>query len=162
MIPSAKLVPEAGLQITVTMPSTASVATGCVYETTVEPLPLLATFVPVAGDVHTGRVVSWTVVQNRREQQAAAAGTQQASCTTAIPHSVALHAGVCVCVLLYQLSLPSQDNSPVTKKVAVAVLLLASLAVQATAVLPIANVLPEAGTHVTVALLTASVAVGSV
>jgi hypothetical protein len=61
--PTGNAVPEAGVQLTVTTPATASVAVGFVYVTTV--LPPGATFAFTSGaGPKTGGIVSWTVTLN--------------------------------------------------------------------------------------------------
>src|SRR2546425_8292710 len=177
VVPSANVLPLAGKQVTLSLPSTMSLAVA--VKVTVAPAALVASAVIGAGQLTVGAVVSRTVTANEqvlvlcaaskavqvtvvlpRAKVLPLAGEQV---TLSVPSTMSLAVAVKVTVApaalvasavigAGQLTVGAVVSRTVTANEQVLVLCAASKAVQVTVVLPRANVLPLAGEQVTLSV----------
>src|SRR5206468_3925265 len=174
VLPSAKVLPLAGKQVTLSVPSTMSLAVA--VKVTVAPAALVASAVIGAGQLTVGAVVSRTVTANEqvlvlcaaskalqvtvvlpRAKVLPLAGKQV---TASVPSTMSLAVAVKVTVApaalvasavigAGQLTVGAVVSRTVTANEQVLVLCAASKALQVTVVLPKANMLPLVGEQVT-------------
>jgi hypothetical protein len=175
VVPGANVLPEAGEQLTATEPSTRSEA-DAEYVTTAPEIPVAAV-VMLAGRVSVGGVVSSTVTSKLPLALLPAASVAE-QFTVVVPSANVLpdagtHVGVIAPSTMSDADAENVTTAPdalvastvmfagtvtvggvvsttVTVKLPLAVFPAASVAEQFTVVVPSANVLPDAGEHVTV------------
>jgi uncharacterized protein YwlG (UPF0340 family) len=192
VVPIANVLPEAGLHMTIGLGSQVSVAVGVVY-ITVAPAGLVhSTPVMSDGHMSDGAVVSTTVTVNMHGAEVLLKSSVAVQVTVVVPIAnvlpeggvqftvgvashVSLAVGVNITVapdgLVHSCVMSDGqviDGAVVSTTSTVnvhgrEVLLLSSEAVQLTVVMPMGKVLPEAGVHMTVGVVShVSVAVGAV